>query len=616
LYFNIGMQTTLLCRHRARLLAQPMGLRHTTTLLGSFQQRARPLSSSSGTPRKGGNFRFLAPLNARKAKGTDILNDPFWNKGSAFTREERDRLKLRGLLPSVYMTLEEQVHFFLVRLREVPDPLQKSLMLSELANRNATLFHRVLIEEIEEIAPLVYTPTVGLVCQQFSHNFTRPRGLTFTPDDRGSMAIMMQNWSHSSCQVAVVTDGSRILGLGDLGANGMGIPIGKLALYCAYGGIAPHRTLPVMLDFGTDNEYYLTDPDYKGWRGRRLRGDDYYSLLDEFMQAVFRRYPSMLLQFEDFSSDKAAPILDKYRKRYLCFNDDIQGTGATVLAGVLGALRMIGRPPEAIKDLKVAVVGAGSAGLGVAQALHTAMLEAGCVDAETASKNFTVFDVKGLLGKGRKGLTAEALPFQRHDLADGLSLEETVKAEKPQLILGLSGRKGTISEGAIRAMAATHERPFVFPLSNPTSQTELTPAQAYEWTQGKAIVATGSPFDPVTYGGQTFSPSQCNNMYIFPGLGLGASVCGAESVPDSMLYRSAVALSKMTSAEELAAGRVFPSVTNIRACALQVGISVAEHAYELKIARNNPGRGETVAQFVTRKMYYPEYVPIFSEVGE
>jgi len=572
-------------------------------------RRSRALSSIPG------RSNFLAPLNAKKARGVDILNDPLWNKGTAFSMTERHRLGLQGLLPPVVSTLEEQRDDFLRKMRSKEDPIEQNLLLLQLHDQNETLYHRVLVDEIEEIAPLVYTPTVGQVCQKFSQLYNRPRGLRFTPEDRGCFGILMENWGAHACQVAVVTDGSRILGLGDLGANGMGIPIGKLALYCAAGGIAPHRVLPITLDFGTDNEELLNDPTYQGWRHPRLRGEEYFSLVDEFVQALFRRYPRTLLQFEDFSSDKASILLDKYRDEYLCFNDDIQGTGATVLAGVLGALRMVKKPPEAITQLKVAVVGAGSAGIGVSQALHMAMVEAGIPGgAAAAAQNFMVFDKDGLIGATRTGQTDEVMTFARSDLPDGMSLEDALAAEKPQLILGLSGRRGTISEAAIRTMAAAHERPIVFPLSNPTSSTELTPAEAYAWTDGKAIVATGSPFDPVAINGQMLTPSQCNNMYIFPGVGLGASVCAAESVPDSMLYRAAVALSGMTSDEELAAGRVFPSVTAIRDVSTAVATAVAHHAYEKKIARINPGRGESIEAFVQRKMYFPEYVPIYSKL--
>jgi len=559
--------------------------------------------------------RGRAPLNAKKVRGVDVLHDPLWNKGTAFTNAERDRLGLKGLLPPVVRTIEEQRDNFLRTLRGKDDPIDKNLLLRALHDRNETLFHRVLIDEIEEAAPLVYTPTVGKVCQQFSMNYSRPRGLMLTPQDKGNMGIIFENWPASACQVAVVTDGSRILGLGDLGANGMGIPIGKLALYCAYGGIAPHRVLPITLDFGTDNEALLADPQYTGWREKRLSGDAYFELVDEFVQALFQRYPQSLLQFEDFSSDKASTLLAMYRDRHLCFNDDIQGTGATVLAGVLGALRMVGRPPESIASLKVAVVGAGSAGIGIAQALHTAMVEAGCPGGfEQAAKNFMVFDKDGLVGGGRSGLTDEVMVYAHPELSDGTSLEEAIAREQPELILGVSGRRGTISDEAVRLMAKNHERPMVFPLSNPTSSCEITPAEVYSLTDGRAIVATGSPFDPVVHRGQTLVPSQCNNMYIFPGVGLGASVCQAETIPHSMLYHAAVALSRMTSDAELAEGRVFPDVTAIRNVSRHVATAVAHHAYDKQLARANPARGESIEHFVERKMYYPEYVPIFSRL--
>uniref|UniRef100_A0A7S4B0Y2 Malic enzyme n=1 Tax=Chrysotila carterae TaxID=13221 RepID=A0A7S4B0Y2_CHRCT len=569
---------------------------------------ARPLSTESDT-----RFRFLSPLNARHSTGFDILNDPLWNKGTAFTEAERDRLGLRGLLPPRIQTIEEQTARIIDRLRAVEDPLQQNLQLQDLQNRNETLFHRVLVDHVEEVAPLVYTPTVGKVCQTFSRGYQRPRGMYISPKDRGSMGTMMYNWPRQSCQVVVVTDGSRILGLGDLGVNGMGIPIGKLALYCAIGGIAPHRVLPVTLDFGTDNQQLLDDPLYRGVRHRRLTGADYYSLIDEFMQAVYSRYPSVLVQFEDFSSDKASTLLAKYRDRFLCFNDDIQGTGATVLAGVLGALRLQRRPPSDLGKLRVAVVGAGSAGVGVAQALRMAMEQNG-INSKKAAENFYMFDANGLLSKSRYAtLTEEQMSFARGDMQDGMSLEAVIEEVRPELILGLSGRKGTISEAAIRAMAKYTSRPIVMPLSNPTSSAEISPEEAYMWSEGRAIVATGSPFPETELpGGRKMVPSQCNNMYIFPGLGLGASVCAAETIPDSMLYSAAVALSKMTTEEEMAEGRVFPSIKSIRECSLEVAVAVVRHAKELGLARASPARNETVERWVERKMYYPEYVPIYT----
>jgi len=451
------------------------------------------------------------------------------------------------------------------------------------------------------------------VCQQFSHTFARTRGMYMTVKEIGQMSTVMHNWPRTTAQVVVVTDGSRILGLGDLGANGMGIPIGKLALYCAVGGIAPHRVLPVMLDLGTDNEQLLNDPEYRGIRQPRLKGEPYYAAVDEFMQSVYAKYPQTMLQFEDFSSDKASILLAKYRDKYLCFNDDIQGTGAVVLAGVLGALRMQRKSVTELSKLKVVVVGAGSAGIGVTQALHQAMIQIG-MNPKKAAENFYIFDQFGLQGKSRfASLNEEQMVYARSDLADGSDLETTIDQVKPDLIIGVTGVKGAIPEGAIRNMAKHADRPIVMPLSNPTSSAEITPEQAYAWSDGRAIVATGSPFEPVELpDGRVMTPSQCNNMYIFPGLGLGASVCAAETIPDSMLYHSAVALSKMATEEDFTAGRVFPRITAIREANREVAIACVRHARDISIARATPGRNESIERWVERKMYYPEYAPLYT----
>mmetsp|Transcript_48944 Transcript_48944/g.158555 ORF Transcript_48944/g.158555 Transcript_48944/m.158555 type:complete len:602 (-) Transcript_48944:307-2112(-) len=560
--------------------------------------------------------RFLKPLDARHSDGWDILNNPLWNKGTAFTWAERERLGLRGLLPAQVRTIEEQVSNFVTQLSAMDDqPLMQNLMLQDLQARNETLYHRVLVDHVEKMAPLVYTPTVGAACQHFSSRYQRSRGMFFTPEDAGEMGVMMRNWPRSETQVVVVTDGSRILGLGDLGANGMGIPIGKLALYCAVGGIAPHRVLPVMLDFGTNNESLLRDPLYRGYRQPRVTGDRYYALVDEFVRAVFSRFPNVLLQWEDFSSDKASNLLAKYRENYLCFNDDIQGTGATVLAGVLGALRLQRRPPEDIRSLRVAVVGAGSAGIGVAQALHMAMQQAG-LSAKAAYSNFYILDQDGLQSKARfSSLTEEQMAFARADLPDGMALEEVVEQAKPHLVLGLSGKRGTISEAAIRKMAAAVERPIVMPLSNPTSSCEITPEEAYEWSDGRAIVATGSPFEPVALAdGSIKTPSQCNNMYIFPGVGLAASVAGVQQITDGMLYAAAVACVDAMTPEEVADGRTFPDISRIRQVSHTVACNVIEKAMAegvgTKLTKKQLPDRAALESFVRRKMYYPGYVPL------
>jgi malate dehydrogenase (oxaloacetate-decarboxylating)(NADP+) len=370
------------------------------------------------------------------------------------------------------------------------------------------------VDHIEEMAPLIYTPTVGQACKEFAHRFRRPRGMYFTESDRGHMASMLYNWPHKDVHVIVVTDGSRILGLGDLGANGMGIPIGKLSLYCAAGGIAPHRVLPVVLDVGTNNQELLEDKFYLGVQQPRLKGKDYFELVEEFMLSVRYRWPNVLVQFEDFSSDHAQILLNHYRHEHLCFNDDIQGTGATTLAGLLGALRAKGEAVEALCDQTIVIAGAGSAGIGVAQVLKQAMIEQGRSE-EDARKAFFVVDQNGLLGKERlSSLSKEQSEFVR-DSDDGLPLLEVIKKYKPSMLLGMTAVGGLFKEDMIRAMAANCDRPIIFPLSNPTTKAECTAEQAFEWTNGSCIFASGSPFDPVKMdNGRTFYPTQCNNMYV------------------------------------------------------------------------------------------------------
>ena len=388
-------------------------------------------------------------------------------------------------------------------------------------DRNETLFHRVLIDNIRELAPIVYTPTVGLACQQFGTSFRRPRGMYFNAYDAGDMGAMVYNWSQEDVHVIVVTDGGRILGLGDLGVNGMGIPIGKLNLYCAAGGIAPHRVMPVMIDAGTNNKELLADPFYLGSKHTRIDDEEYYELLDEFMFAIFQRFPNAFLQFEDFGSDHAMTVLERYKNRFCCFNDDIQGTGAVAVAGVLSALNAIGEDAStALKKKRIMIAGAGSAGIGVATALASAMAQQG-IPLEEARKMFYVCDVDGVLSAERMSeLTPEQQAFARDDDAAGLTLQECIDSVKPNILLGLTACPGLFTEEVITAMADNNERPIIFPLSNPTSKCEASAEQVYRWTEGRAIFASGSPFDPVELNGKTYTPSQCNNMFIFPGLSL------------------------------------------------------------------------------------------------
>ncbi|ETV72632.1 hypothetical protein H257_12382 [Aphanomyces astaci] len=548
--------------------------------------------------------KFLPPLRTGK-KGIDLIHDPLFNKGTGYKHAERDRLGLRGLVPPRRLNMKLQLEKLYSLYQEEENPLRKNIFLSELQNRNETLFFRLLIDYIEEMAPVVYTPTVGLVCQKFGSIFRRSRGMYFSAEDKSQFGSMVYNWPCDDVQVIVVTDGSRILGLGDLGVNGMGIPIGKLALYTAAGGIDPRKVLPVVLDLGTNNETYLKDPYYLGMQHRRLEGEAFYSVVDEFMRAVRHRWPKALVQFEDFSSDHAADVLHAYRLKQLCFNDDIQGTGATVLAGALSACLRVNTP---LKEQRILVLGAGSAGLGVSTTLLQGMLQEGA-KLDDARKRFYVFDQFGLLGESRTDLTSGQQFFARPDLTDKTSLLDVIKQVKPTMILGLSAARGAFTEECIREMAKHVEMPIVFPLSNPTSVAECTAQQAYDWTDGRVVFASGSPFAPVTYNGHEYVVSQCNNMFIFPGVGLGAVVCGATRVTDRMLYVAAQALATCMTPEEIAKGQVFPSVKQIRKVSLKVATAVVQCAVDDGLALSPPvlRKGANLEEFVASKMYLPIY---------
>mmetsp|Transcript_32051 Transcript_32051/g.74877 ORF Transcript_32051/g.74877 Transcript_32051/m.74877 type:complete len:524 (-) Transcript_32051:326-1897(-) len=518
------------------------------------------------------------------------------------------------MLPAKVMNIAQQKEKFLVELRQEESNIKKNRMLEDLHDLNETLYHRVLVDHIDEMAPLIYTPTVGQACLEFGMRWRRPRGMYFTAKDQGQMAAMVYNWPHRDVHVIVVTDGSRILGLGDLGASGMGIPIGKLSLYCAAGGIAPHRVLPVVLDVGTDNEQLLNDESYLGANMKRLKGPAYFELVDEFLKAVRYRWPNVLVQFEDFNSGVAQTILDKYRDDHLCFNDDIQGTGATALAGILSALRAKGENVDSLGDQRILIAGAGSAGIGIAQVLQQAMMEQGRTE-EEAKNSFFIVDQNGLLGQARNdSLNKEQQEFARAD-DDSLPLIDVITKYKPTILIGVTAVGGLFKEQIIREMAQHCERPVIFPLSNPTIKAECSAEQAYEWTNGKCVFASGSPFDSVHLpDGRDFHPSQCNNMYIFPGLGLGATVCGAEKVTDRMLYVAAVALAKFVSEHDLERGMVFPSLRSIRDVSHAVAVAVVEEAVREGLATKLTAKDKAdLNSFVARKMYYPEYVPLIEK---
>lgn len=553
---------------------------------------------------------FMIPIRI-SVRGTDILLDPLYNKGTAFKTGERDRLRFRGMLPHRIMNIHLQKERFLQALRAEDSNIRKNVMLEDLHDRNETLYHRVLVDHIEEMAPYIYTPTVGQACMEFATRYRRPRGMYFTEEDRGHMAAMVYNWPHRDVHVICVTDGSRILGLGDLGANGMGIPIGKLALYCAAGGIAPHRVLPVVFDAGTNNEALLQDKYYLGVQRKRLKGAAYFRMMDEFMDAVRFRWPNVLVQFEDFSSEVAQTLLDRYRDDHLCFNDDIQGTGATTLAGVLGALRAKGEEVTSLGDQRIVIAGAGSAGIGIAQVLMQAMVEQGRTP-EEAKNAFYILDQNGLLGTDRANdLNAEQRVFAR-SADNNLSLMDVVKKYKPTILLGVTTVGGLFTGDLIREMHSSCESPIIFPLSNPTNKAECTAEQAYEWTNGQCIFASGSPFDTIEFeDGRVFYPSQCNNMYVFPGLGLGASVCGAQKVTDRMLYVAAETLANFVSKKDMEEGRLFPQLTRIREVSHRIAVAVVEEALREGLATKvKPADANDLDSFVGRKMYFPEYVPL------
>eukprot|EP01102_Stenamoeba_stenopodia_P008339 TRINITY_DN2392_c0_g1_i1.p1 TRINITY_DN2392_c0_g1~~TRINITY_DN2392_c0_g1_i1.p1 ORF type:complete len:607 (-),score=143.98 TRINITY_DN2392_c0_g1_i1:173-1993(-) len=576
-----------------------------TSSSASFASTKRSFTDGAGVKYDAPDY--LQPLIVDK-DGIDLIHDPLYNKGTGYPIPERDRLRIRGLVPPRTFTLQEQVERVLARYHEINDDVQKYVYISSLQDRNETLFYRLLMENISQMASIIYTPTVGEACQKFGTMFRRARGMYFSSLDKGEMISMVYNWPSDEVDIIVVTDGSRILGLGDLGVHGMGIPIGKLALYVAGAGIHPNRVLPVTIDVGTDNQALLQDKFYLGNRHSRLKGPEYYQIIDEFLHAVYTRWPNVLVQFEDFNNEHALPLLEKYRNKYLCFNDDIQGTGAVALAGILCALRAQSLPPNALTKQRVVCLGAGSAGLGVCNSLVMGMVQEG-LTAEEAYKNFWLVDKDGLLGLGRKSITPSQLPYCRLDEKNGSSLLETIRKVKPTILLGLSGVGATFTEPVIREMAKHCPRPIIFPLSNPTSKAECTAEQAYRWTDGNAIVASGSPFKPVIYNGKTLTPTQGNNMYIFPGLGLGVIASKSKRITDSMFYAAAKTLAAWVPDEDVLQGKVYPGISRIRDVSLKIAVAVCNVALEEGLA-GMPKNIPNLEQYVASFMYVPEYASL------
>jgi malate dehydrogenase (oxaloacetate-decarboxylating)(NADP+) len=531
--------------------------------------------------------------------GRPLLNDRVRTKSTAFSREERDALGLRGLVPYNVADLETQKRRVLENMRRKEHDIERYIFLTALQERNQTLFYRTVIDHIEEVMPLIYTPTVGQACREFAHIFRKPQGFYITPEDKGEIANMLDNWPERDIRVIVITDGQRILGLGDLGANGMGIPIGKLALYIACAGIQPHQCLPVMLDVGTSNEELRNDPLYLGYPHERVQGETYDALVDEFVQAVQVKFPKALIQFEDFQTPNAYRLLNAYRSEVLCFNDDIQGTAAVALAGVYASTRL---SQKKFEDLKIMFLGAGSAATGIADLISAAFQQQGLSD-EEARKRLWFVDVEGLVVESRSDLMPHNLPYA-HDHA-GSDFVSAIKAIEPDVLIGATGAPGTFTEEVIRTMADLNERPTIFALSNPTTSAECTAEQAYAWSDGRAIFASGSPFAPVTLNGMTHRPAQGNNAYIFPGIGLGAIISEAKVISEDMFLASAAALAAEVTDDDIAEGAIYPRLPRIRDVSQKIAARVADVAQKEGVAqvRAPDGYGSLIRDY----MYDPAY---------
>jgi malate dehydrogenase (oxaloacetate-decarboxylating)(NADP+) len=531
-------------------------------------------------------------------RGLALLRDPLLNKGTAFSAPERDALGLRGLLPAHVLTLEEQADRVLINLRRLGNDLEKYVALNSLRDRNETLFLRVVCDHIDEIQPLIYTPTVGLACQRFGDIFQRPRGIYIGANDRGRIAEVLRNSPHPA-RLIVVTDGERILGLGDLGANGMGIPVGKLSLYAACAGIRPEYCLPVMLDVGTNNSELLKDRYYIGLRQRRMRGPEYDEFIDEFMHAAQDVFPGVLIQFEDFANQNAFRLLQKYRDRGCLFNDDIQGTAAVALAGIFSALRVTG---GSLAEQKLLFLGAGEAATGIADLVVSAMIAQGCPEPDARGRNW-LMDSRGLVVKARSELAEHKLPYahEHPPIGDFLAAIRTIK---PTIIIGVSAVGGTFTPEVLQTMADLNARPIVFALSNPTSKAECTAEEAYRH-HGKALFACGSPYDPVTLDGRTFVPRQGNNSYIFPGVGLGAIASGANRITDEMFMSAARTLANLVNQSDLDQGSLYPALPRIREVSAHIAAEVAKVAYECGLATGHAPND--MLAHIQSHMYEPDY---------
>jgi len=533
------------------------------------------------------------------SRGMALLHDPLLNKGTAFTEAERDALGLRGLLPPHVHTQEEQVARVLQQLRRMADPLDKFVALNALHDRNEALFFRLICDHVDEMQPLIYTPTVGLACQRFGQIFQRPRGMFVSANDRGRIVSILRNWPYPAA-IIVVTDGERILGLGDQGAQGMGIPVGKLSLYTACAGVNPRLCLPVAIDVGTNNETLLSDPFYIGLRQRRITGMAYDGLVEELVTACQSVFPGVLIQFEDFANHNAFRLLAKYRDRVCSFNDDIQGTAAVALAGLLSALRVTG---GSLRDQKLLFLGAGEAATGIADLTVAAMAAEGLAAGEGRQRCWLV-DSRGLVVKGRADLAEHKLPYAQDHAPIG-DFASAVRALKPTAIIGVAAAGQAFTREVLEEMARNHARPIIFALSNPTSKAECTAEQAYRWTGGSALFASGSPFEPLKVEERTFVPRQGNNSYIFPGVGLGVIASRARRVTDDMFMAAAKTLASLVDDSDLAQGSLYPALSRIREVSAAIATAVAETAYAAGLA-GKPRPPDVLAD-VRSQMYDPRY---------
>ncbi|XP_068641277.1 NADP-dependent malic enzyme-like isoform X4 [Aristolochia californica] len=546
----------------------------------------------------------VTPWAVTVACGYSLLRDPHHNKGLAFTEKERDAHYLRGLLPPACASQELQERKIMHNLRQYQVPLHRYMALMDLQERNQRLFYKLLMDNVEELLPIVYTPTVGEACQKYGSIFSRPQGLYISLKEKGKVLEVLKNWPEKRIQVIVVTDGERILGLGDLGCQGMGIPVGKLALYTALGGVRPSACLPVTIDVGTNNEKLLNDEFYIGLRQRRAKGQEYAELLQEFMTAVKQNYgEKVLIQFEDFANHNAFDLLSKYRSSHLVFNDDIQGTASVVLAGLVAALKLLG---GTLAEHTFLFLGAGEAGTGIAELIALEMSKQTKAPLEETRKKIWLVDSKGLIVSSRKESLQHFKQPWAHEHEPVNNLLDAVKAIKPTVLIGSSGVGRTFTKEVVEAMASFNEKPLILALSNPTSQSECTAEEAYTWSKGRTIFASGSPFDPVEYNGKTFVPGQANNAYIFPGFGLGLVISGAIRVHDDMLLTASEALAAQVTQENFDKGLIYPPFSNIRKISAHIAAKVAAKAYELGLATHLP-QPEDLVKYAESCMYSPAY---------